>query len=190
MPPLYDPVVYARDHEILLAESLAGWAEKYPEVPVTRRVRHEQPVQALASVASNARLLVVGCRGLGETCSMAARIRESWSAAPGQLPGRGRARPQLTALANFVDADPSRGGAGYRTPASPRVGPVRLGRERSMPHARNRTTGRGREARLPGRGPQESPRLSPPHRRVRCGSRCDLPLTRARALHRLGHLLL
>jgi nucleotide-binding universal stress UspA family protein len=70
MSTLYDPVAYARDQEILLAESLAGWAEKYPEVPVIRRVLHEQPVRALASVASNARLLVVGCRGLGVMRSM------------------------------------------------------------------------------------------------------------------------
>lgn len=70
IPALYDPDVYSRDQEILLAESLAGWAEKYPEVTVTRRVVHEQPVHALASAADNARLLVVGCRGRGALRSM------------------------------------------------------------------------------------------------------------------------
>jgi len=67
---LYDEEAYARDQEILLAESLAGWTEKYPDVEVTRRVLHEQPVQALAGEAKNAALLVVGCRGLGAMRSM------------------------------------------------------------------------------------------------------------------------
>ena len=71
IPALYDPAAYARDQEILLAESLAGWAEKYPEVTVTRRVVHEHPVHALATVGpDNARLLVVGCRGRGALRSM------------------------------------------------------------------------------------------------------------------------
>ncbi len=70
IPALYDRESYTRDQEILLAESLAGWAEKYPDVNVTRRVIHEQPVQALAGTAHNARLLVVGCRGQGRLRSM------------------------------------------------------------------------------------------------------------------------
>jgi nucleotide-binding universal stress UspA family protein len=70
MSVLYDPVVYARDQEILLAESLAGWAEKNPDVAVSRRMLNEHPVRALASVAAGARLLVVGCRGLGALRSM------------------------------------------------------------------------------------------------------------------------
>jgi nucleotide-binding universal stress UspA family protein len=64
MPALFDPDVYARDQQILLAESLAGWSEKFPEVPVSRQVVNEQPVRALASIAEGAALLVVGCRGL------------------------------------------------------------------------------------------------------------------------------
>jgi nucleotide-binding universal stress UspA family protein len=67
---LYDPAAYRRDQDILLAESLAGWSEKYPEVTVTRRVVHELPVQALATVADDARLLVVGCRGRDALRSM------------------------------------------------------------------------------------------------------------------------
>jgi nucleotide-binding universal stress UspA family protein len=70
IPALYDPDVYSRDQDILLAESLAGWAEKYPDVTVTRRVVHEHPVHALAGAADNARLLVVGCRGRGALRSM------------------------------------------------------------------------------------------------------------------------
>jgi len=70
IPALYNPETYTRDQEILLAESLAGWAEKYPDVNVTRRVIHEQPVQALAKAAHHARLLVVGCRGQGRLRAM------------------------------------------------------------------------------------------------------------------------
>ena len=70
IPGLYDPEAYTRDQEILLAESLAGWTEKYPDVNVTRQVIHEQPVQALARTAHNARLLVVGCRGHGRIRAM------------------------------------------------------------------------------------------------------------------------
>jgi nucleotide-binding universal stress UspA family protein len=70
IPALYDPAVYSRDQDILLAESLAGWAEKYPDVTATRRVAHEHPVHALAGAAGNSRLLVVGCRGRGALRSM------------------------------------------------------------------------------------------------------------------------
>jgi len=49
----------------LLAERLAGWQEKYPDVRVERVVRHDRPVRALLDVAQDARLLVVGSRGMG-----------------------------------------------------------------------------------------------------------------------------
>lgn len=70
IPGLYDPDPYAGDQEILLAESLAGWSEKYPDVAVARQVVNDHPVRALASVASGMSLLVVGCRGLGALRSM------------------------------------------------------------------------------------------------------------------------
>ncbi|GGP52048.1 universal stress protein [Saccharothrix coeruleofusca] len=50
----------------LLAERLAGWPEKYPDVRVERLVLRDPPVRALLGVARGARLLVVGSRGLGE----------------------------------------------------------------------------------------------------------------------------
>ncbi|GAA3458664.1 universal stress protein [Saccharothrix longispora] len=49
----------------LLAERLAGWQEKYPDVPVTRVVIRDRPVRALLQAAADARLLVVGSHGLG-----------------------------------------------------------------------------------------------------------------------------
>lgn len=49
----------------LLAERLAGWQEKYPDVHVDRVVVHDRPVRALLDCAKDARLLVVGSHGQG-----------------------------------------------------------------------------------------------------------------------------
>jgi nucleotide-binding universal stress UspA family protein len=70
LPLSHDPVAYTRDQEILLAESLAGWSEKYPDVEVRRRVVHAHPVRALVEAAAGAELLVVGCRGRGAVRSL------------------------------------------------------------------------------------------------------------------------
>lgn len=50
----------------LLAERLAGWQEKYPDVPVHRLVVEGTPAQVLLSHAQHAQLLVVGSRGRGD----------------------------------------------------------------------------------------------------------------------------
>ncbi|GAB1516941.1 universal stress protein [Actinophytocola sp. KF-1] len=50
----------------VLAERLAGWQEKYPEVRVTREVVHDHPATALLRYAEGAGLVVVGSRGRGE----------------------------------------------------------------------------------------------------------------------------
>jgi len=49
----------------LLAQRLAGWQEKYPDVHVDRVVVRDRPVRALLGLAEDARLLVVGSRGHG-----------------------------------------------------------------------------------------------------------------------------
>lgn len=49
----------------VLAERLAGWRERYPDVRVERLVRHDRPVRALLDLAEDARLLVVGSHGMG-----------------------------------------------------------------------------------------------------------------------------
>jgi nucleotide-binding universal stress UspA family protein len=51
-------------HE-LLAERLAGWQEKYPDVRVVREVRRERAPRALLETATNAQLVAVGSRGRG-----------------------------------------------------------------------------------------------------------------------------
>ncbi len=49
----------------LLAQRLAGWQEKYPDVTVKRVVTADRPVRHLLEQASHAPLLVVGSRGRG-----------------------------------------------------------------------------------------------------------------------------
>ena len=55
----------AQTAEAELGERLAGWREKYPDVPVTRYVEREHPGAALLRHAEHARLVVVGTRGRG-----------------------------------------------------------------------------------------------------------------------------
>lgn len=48
-----------------LAERVAGWQEKYPDVRVERVLTHDRPGRALREHARTARLMVVGRRGRG-----------------------------------------------------------------------------------------------------------------------------
>jgi nucleotide-binding universal stress UspA family protein len=51
--------------EAVLAQRLAGWAEKYPNVPVRRIVLRDAPGHALVEHSAEAGLLVVGSHGRG-----------------------------------------------------------------------------------------------------------------------------
>ncbi|MCP2250431.1 Nucleotide-binding universal stress protein, UspA family [Lentzea aerocolonigenes] len=53
------------DERRLLAQRLAGWQEKYPDVDVQRVVLRDRPARALLRYAAQAQLLVVGSRGHG-----------------------------------------------------------------------------------------------------------------------------
>jgi nucleotide-binding universal stress UspA family protein len=53
-----------------LAESLAGWQERYPEVAVQRVVEFERPVHHLLDQAQKAQLVVVGSHGRGGFAGM------------------------------------------------------------------------------------------------------------------------
>jgi nucleotide-binding universal stress UspA family protein len=55
---------------LALAESLAGWQDKFPDVVVERKVVLGHPVPTLITNAANARMLVVGCRGRGALSSL------------------------------------------------------------------------------------------------------------------------
>lgn len=70
VPLVYDPVLVSEEEQVVLAESLAGWQEKYPDVHVEPKVVHGHPTSALVDQARDARLLVVGCRGRGELRSL------------------------------------------------------------------------------------------------------------------------
>ncbi|WP_199432261.1 universal stress protein [Qaidamihabitans albus] len=60
-----DPAQVDEEERIVLAEQLAGWQEKYPDVPVERVVTRGRPVRTLLEHAERAQLLVVGSRGRG-----------------------------------------------------------------------------------------------------------------------------
>ncbi|WP_239155182.1 universal stress protein [Amycolatopsis sp. FDAARGOS 1241] len=62
--------IEAHEHE-LLAERLAGWQEKYPDVHVERLVVKEKPAEGLLDWADRAQLLVVGSRGRGGLAGLA-----------------------------------------------------------------------------------------------------------------------
>jgi nucleotide-binding universal stress UspA family protein len=64
-PPMpYPETVEVEAHEVL-AERLAGWQEKVPEVTVHRVVEASAPAKTLLRESGEARLLVVGSRGRG-----------------------------------------------------------------------------------------------------------------------------
>ncbi|WP_159846957.1 universal stress protein [Nocardia sp. CY41] len=55
---------------VLLAERIAGWQEKFPQVRVTRKVEVSAPASHLLSWSKVAQLLVVGSRGRGGFAGM------------------------------------------------------------------------------------------------------------------------
>lgn len=61
---------YRADAERELAEGLAGWAEKYPDVQVRRLVSHSHPARRLLELSEEAQLVVVGSRGHGELAGL------------------------------------------------------------------------------------------------------------------------
>ncbi|GLY49826.1 universal stress protein [Lentzea sp. NBRC 102530] len=58
------------DGRRLLAQRLAGWQEKYPDVEVLREVVRDRPARALMRYGVDAQLLVVGSHGRGGFAGM------------------------------------------------------------------------------------------------------------------------
>jgi nucleotide-binding universal stress UspA family protein len=54
----------------VLAERLAGWGEKYPDVRVQRVVTRDRPARALVDESRRAQLVVVGSRGRGAAAGL------------------------------------------------------------------------------------------------------------------------
>ncbi|MGW4499962.1 universal stress protein [Micromonospora sp. NPDC004336] len=65
LPLVYDLDAYAAEQERTLAESLAGFAERYPDVPVRHRLVRGTPARVLVEESKTAQLVVVGARGRG-----------------------------------------------------------------------------------------------------------------------------
>lgn len=63
--PLIDWAAVEAEEQQVLAERLAGWAVKYPDVAVERVVARDRPAHALRERSRGAQLLVVGSRGRG-----------------------------------------------------------------------------------------------------------------------------
>jgi nucleotide-binding universal stress UspA family protein len=68
--PLLDwDVIEAEEREVL-AERLAGWGEKYPDVEVERLVTPDRPARVLVEESRRAQLVVVGSRGRGAAAGL------------------------------------------------------------------------------------------------------------------------
>lgn len=63
--PLLDPERIEQQEREVLAERLAGWADKYPDVPVRQILVKGRAVPCLREYAEHAQLLVVGSHGRG-----------------------------------------------------------------------------------------------------------------------------
>jgi nucleotide-binding universal stress UspA family protein len=64
-PPTQTWPVIEDNERRLLAERLAGWQEKYPDVQVDRVVVEDRPAHNLLWAAEGAQLVVAGSRGRG-----------------------------------------------------------------------------------------------------------------------------
>jgi nucleotide-binding universal stress UspA family protein len=63
LPLVHDRLLVAEEESRLLAEVLAGWSEKFPDVELELRTVRERPAVALVTHSAQARLLVVGRHG-------------------------------------------------------------------------------------------------------------------------------
>ncbi|MCE5291196.1 MAG: universal stress protein [Nocardiaceae bacterium] len=67
---LTPPEAFEQAESVIVAERLAGWQEKYPDVAVSRRIYLDGPRQHLLRWSQRAQLVVVGTRGRGGLAGM------------------------------------------------------------------------------------------------------------------------
>ncbi|MEV0429704.1 universal stress protein [Micromonospora sp. NPDC050495] len=65
MPLVYDPQELRAEEERVLAEAMAGWAERYPQVRVRQKLVAANAARALVEESTEAQLTVVGAHGRG-----------------------------------------------------------------------------------------------------------------------------
>jgi nucleotide-binding universal stress UspA family protein len=65
LTPFLDWDAMRTEEQALLAQRLAGWSAKYPDVAMRSLVLRDRPAHALLEHATDARLLVIGSRGRG-----------------------------------------------------------------------------------------------------------------------------
>ncbi|SCF32686.1 universal stress protein [Micromonospora mirobrigensis] len=65
VPMVYDPQELRAEEERVLAESLAGFAERYPQVPVRTKLVAAPAARALVEESTDAQLTVLGAHGRG-----------------------------------------------------------------------------------------------------------------------------
>lgn len=63
--PVYDEALAQAEEERVLADTLAAWRDKFPEVPVYPRVVHGRVRHTIVEATGQAQLVVVGGRGTG-----------------------------------------------------------------------------------------------------------------------------
>ncbi|MEV4612463.1 universal stress protein [Kitasatospora sp. NPDC049258] len=66
MPPVYETGHVAAEEQRLLAEVMAGWQQKYPEVPVEEDAVRSGPAKQLVALSRTHQLVVVGRHGKPE----------------------------------------------------------------------------------------------------------------------------
>ncbi|MGA3488973.1 universal stress protein [Micromonosporaceae bacterium DT55] len=70
LPLVYDVDALRAEEERVLAEAMAGWRERYPDVRVTQQLARAAAPRALIEASKQAQLLVVGARGRGGLTGM------------------------------------------------------------------------------------------------------------------------
>jgi nucleotide-binding universal stress UspA family protein len=66
LAPLPEWDAFEAKEQLLMTERLAGWMQKYPEVPVETLVTRDRPAHGLLPQAARAQLVVLGSRRRGE----------------------------------------------------------------------------------------------------------------------------